>query len=191
MKIIKGEYSKYSQGFPGEYYWKIYSNRDLDLDLLFSFLTLLSNTSYEYWHLQGRPNPRKNLTFEDYQNILFEKKEIWSSDSDFIHNVAVLSASNLVGISSTFTNDEEEIENRLRYYPEFTKEQFENYKYYMKLEEFLKILQEFLYHALQKTSYIILYKNAEGKVHCEEYFPTQEELKEWNVFLKKEDWEKS
>jgi hypothetical protein len=164
MKEIK---ARYAPGGRPEYYWERYYNDEdsLDLHLLFSFLTYLSNTNYEYWYL-NKTKPCKDLTFEDYKQMLFEKGEIWSSDSSFIHNVAGLEPHNKVGISSTYTSDDDQ-------------EQLENYEYIMDLDDFLEVLKNFIDNALLKTPYIIVYEDDNKKMHCETYKPTPEELKEW------------
>lgn len=179
MKMIKAEYSSYAQGFPGWYYTGRYYDEDLDLYLLFSFLTLLTNTNYSHRTLQ-ETEKRIDLAIEDFKNIFEKEHEIWSSDSDFRHNVAALRKNNMVAICSTFTSDEEEIDSRLELYPHLSKEEFKDYEYLMSYDDFFELLNDFLNYAYAKTPYIILYEDDNKKMYCKEYHPTKEEIKKWN-----------
>lgn len=181
MKRIKAKYSTFARGFPGWYYLPRYSDEDLDLKILFSFLTLLTNTSHVNWQTQ-ETEFRTDISFEEYKEILLSKKGINSDDGDFIHNTAFLISENTVYIASSFTSDEEEVDSRSKFYPYLTKKEFQDYKYYMDKDNFLDVLKNFLYHATEQTPYIILYKDYASKVHCKKYHPTKEELKEWSMY---------
>jgi len=123
-----------------------------------------------------------HLTFDQYKTELLNNKHLESGDGDALYTDVTILNNEMVSIISTYTSDEEAMGARLKYYSDFTKEQFKQFQILIKINDFLELLKEFLYHAHAKTPYIILYEDENQKVYCEEYFPTEEEkASNWKV----------
>jgi len=147
-------------------YYSAVGSYNLNLRILFYFLKYLK------W---------SGLNFIQYERELLEKKHLETRDGDAIYTDVYFIEKNLVELSSTYTTDPEEINSRLKYYYIYTKREFKDYKYAMSLENFLQILKDFLNCAQKQISYIIIYEDNKKKIHCKEYKPTPEELKEWGA----------
>jgi len=119
-------------------------------------------------------------TFERYKEILFTPHTYLLSQID--ENFEFSTTTELdpelhnIRIASSYTWTDENIPDLQKRFPEYTKEQLKEHEYRISVDNYLEILQKFLNFHESKMSYIILYEDDKSKVHCEEYFPTQEEL---------------
>ena len=114
--------------------------------------------------------------FEDYKKILLEINSLNAGDTSwFSTQISLNKENNTVYGNSDFTADP----NHLLYYSEsysdIGDEKIVGYAYQISLENFLDVLKQYLECYKKRIEYIILYKDENKKMHCKEYFPTEEE----------------
>lgn len=117
-------------------------------------------------------------TFEDLKNCLYTTGELISEVQDLkdCNTGTELDLEHqIVRIISSFTQIDDNISNLLEIFPEYTKEELKQHEYRMSVDNYLEILEKFLNFYATKVPYIILYEDDNKIVHCEEYFPTEEE----------------
>lgn len=156
---------------PGAYgYYDVIQYNHLDMLALHLGLTFLKYDP----HIDRK----KPYSFEDLKDNLFKTGFLLSEIpnlEEFCTPTELDLETQTVTISSSYPWADSKIPKLLAAFPEYTKEQLEDHEYRMMIDSYLEILEQYLDNYKMKVPYIILYEDETGRVHCEEYFPTEEE----------------
>lgn len=153
--------------------WILYSvieYNDIDLLVLLLGLGFLDKD----YHV----NAKKPYTFEDLKNCLYTSGELISEEQgieEYDTGTELNLETQKVKIVSSYTWTNSKIKELMIVFPEYTREQITQHEYIMNVDNYLDILKKFLNFYNAQIPYIVLYKDETGTVHCEEYFPTEEE----------------
>ena len=160
---------KYTIGMRAEdLYYRVLQYNSVDMLVLFLGLTLLRTYPENY-----------PFTFEEYKRKLFKVNGYLLAQDpgqlEFHTQTEIDSEMFDIVILSQYTAEDENIPYLLAAFSEYTKEQLKQHEYRMSVDNYLEILEKFLNFYATKVPYIILYEDDNKIVHCEEYFPTEEE----------------
>ena len=121
---------------------------------------------------------KKPYSFENLKNALFKTEFLLSeipNMEEFCTFIELDLATKTVKVVSSYPWADENISILMEVFPEYTKEELKQHEYRMSVDNYLEILEKFLNFYATKVPYIILYEDDNKIVHCEEYFPTEEE----------------
>lgn len=153
--------------------WMLYSvieYNDIDMLVLLLGLGFLNND----YHVEAK----RPYTFEDFKNCLYRTGDLISEEQgidEYDTGTELDLETQTVRIVSSYTWTNSKIKELMAAFPEYTREQITRHEYIMNVDNYLDILKKFLNFYNAQIPYIVLYKDDAGKVHCEEYFPTEEE----------------
>jgi len=153
--------------------WMLYNileYNDIDLLILLLGLMFLDND----YHVAAK----QPYTFEDFKNCLYDTGNLISEEQGvdgFSSHTELELETETVRIFTLFIQLDKNIPALIEAFPKYTKDELKQYEYIMKVDNYLDILKKFFNFYNAQIPYIVLYKGETGKVHCEEYDPTEEE----------------
>jgi|GEM_PF-4931781 len=181
QEIIKQKIKKYIicafAKFNSDFYY--YNREYTNIDMMVLFLSF--NSLHEFM--------KEPHTFEHYREILFTPNRYLASvipeEDEYSTSTEWDREQRNIRIASSYTYEDAMILRLLEKFPEYTKEQLKEHEYRMDVLNYLEILEKFLHFHTSKIPYLVFYEDMQGKVHLEQYFPTDEEWqKYWGYDVK-------